>query len=57
VNPRLSVGATETLFSRAFDHDPGGNVPDYDVAADGRFLMLRRADVPRGLRVLLHWAG
>lgn len=57
VSPSLSVGATETLFSRAFDHDPGGNVPNYDVAADGRFLMLRRADVPRGLRVLLNRAG
>jgi len=55
VDPTPRVIGTSVVFERAYEHDPGANVPNYDVAADGRFLMLRRADPPGDLRIVLNW--
>jgi len=53
----LRVGTATRLFVRGYERDPGGNLPNYDVAADGRFLMLRRSDPPRDLRIIVNVAG
>ena len=52
----LEVETPTRLFERPFDLDPGGHLPNYDVASDGRFLMLQRAERPRAVRVVLGWA-
>ena len=52
----LEVETPTRLFERPFDLDLGGHLPNYDVASDGRFLMLRRAERPRAVRVVLGWA-
>ena len=51
----LDVGAPTRLFERPFDLDPGGHLPNYDVATDGRFLMLQRAERPGQVRVVMGW--
>ena len=47
----------EVLFEAAYDPDPAGaGNPNYDVAPDGRFLMVRRtAGVSAQINVVLHW--
>ena len=51
----LEVGTPTRLFERPFDLDPGGHLPNYDVATDGRFLMLQRAERPGQVRVVMGW--
>ena len=55
--PEIKVGEPVLLFSGPFETNPGGN-PDYDVAADGRFMMIQRAAsaTPTEIHVVLNWA-
>jgi Tol biopolymer transport system component len=53
--PSLHLGTAIRLFTRDFLRDPGDNLPNYDVAPDGRFLMLRRTDAPVDLQIVLNW--
>jgi len=48
-------GAAREIFEGAFDYDPGANLAAYDVDAQGNFVMLKRALVPRELRVVQNW--
>jgi Tol biopolymer transport system component len=54
--PTLDVGRPRVLFEGRFAAGSAG-LPAYDVAADGRFLMLRqeRDSAPRELRTILDW--
>jgi Tol biopolymer transport system component len=54
-DPSFEPGTAVRLFARDFQRDPGDNLPNYDVAPDGRFVMVRRADDPVDLRVILNW--
>jgi serine/threonine-protein kinase len=54
-DPSFQPGVAVRLFARDFQLDPGDNLPNYDVAPDGRFLMVRRTDDPVDLRVILNW--
>ena len=49
------IGPAVRLFERGFERDPGGNLPDYAIAADGRFVMLQTTLRPRELRVVRNW--
>ncbi len=53
--PSLQAGTAVRLFTRDFQLDPGDNLPNYDVAPDGRFLMVRRTDAPVDLTIVLNW--
>jgi hypothetical protein len=48
-------GPVQEVFRGHFEHDPGANLPAYDVDSRGQFIMLKSALVPRELRVVLHW--
>ena len=47
----------EPLFERRFVRDPGSNLPNYDVGADGRFVMIEPADPPTAIRVVTGWTS
>lgn len=49
-------GAKQTMFEGNFERDPGANLPAYDVDADGTFIMLKSALIPRELRVVRNWS-
>lgn len=52
----LVVETPHQLFERRFDRDPGGNLPNYDVTADGQhFVMLRPTQTPHEIRLTLDW--
>jgi hypothetical protein len=54
--PELVVETPHQLFERRLDRDPGGNLPNYDVTADGRhFVMLRPTQTPHEIRLILDW--
>ncbi len=53
--PSLQAGTAVRLFTRDFQLDPGDNLPNYDVAPDGRFLMVRRTDAPVDSTIVLNW--
>ena len=54
--PELVVETPHQLFERGFDRDPGGNLPNYDVTANGQhFVMLRPTKPPREIRLILDW--
>ena len=53
--PSLQAGTAMRLFTRDFQLDPGDNLPNYDVAPDGRFLMVRRTDAPVDPAIVLNW--
>jgi serine/threonine-protein kinase len=53
--PSLQVGSAARLFTHDFQLDPGDNLPNYDVAPDGRFLMVRRTDPPVEPTIVLNW--
>ena len=54
--PKLVVETPHQLFERRFDRDPGGNLPNYDVTADGQhFVMLRPTQTPHEIRLTLDW--
>ena len=51
----VSVGRPTALFNDSYCWFPTG-VPNYDVAADGRFLMIRQAGTASTpLNVVLNW--
>ena len=52
----FEAGNPEQLFEGRFEVAPGGN-QNYDVAPDGRFLMLRneRGAASTQLNIILHW--
>jgi eukaryotic-like serine/threonine-protein kinase len=52
--PSPAVAARDTLFRGAFLRDPSH--ANYDVAADGRFLMLQNAADQSETLVVLNWA-
>jgi eukaryotic-like serine/threonine-protein kinase len=46
----------KVLFEGRFEHDPGGNVADYDVDPTGRFLvMLKQGRHPGEVRLVKNW--
>ena len=49
-------GAKQAMFEGNFERDPGANLPAYDVDADGTFIMLKSALIPRELRVVRNWS-
>ncbi|HAK55862.1 MAG: hypothetical protein QF463_07300 [Vicinamibacterales bacterium] len=53
----LELGASRRLFERPFDVDLGSHLANYDVAPDGRFLMLQPAEPSRAIRVVLGWSA
>jgi serine/threonine-protein kinase len=52
----FSAGAPRRLFAGDYLSDPNGNA-NYDVTADGRFLMIsgERADSPTELKLVMGW--
>ena len=49
------AGRPRLLFEEAYALDPlGVGIPNYDVAADGRFLMVRR-EADAEITVVLNW--
>jgi hypothetical protein len=54
--PALVVGRPVMLFEGSFVVGPAG-LPTYDVAPDGRFLMIRAIGglAPLQLRVVVNW--
>jgi Tol biopolymer transport system component len=48
-------GRPVALFADEYDFGPGISNPNYDVAPDGRFVMLRRGPNGGKLRVVVHW--
>ena len=59
VNTRagISVGAPRVLFEGNYHIAFADDHPGYDVAADGRFLMIRTPDeeLPREIHIVLNW--
>jgi serine/threonine-protein kinase len=59
-DPRPVFGQSKTLFESQHRHDPSvsGAVPNYDVATDGRFLMIEGPPAEEGvdLSVVVNWA-
>ena len=51
----LVIGEPNRLFEYPFDVDPGDNLPNYDVAHDGSFLMLRRAEPRHEIQIVVGW--
>lgn len=50
---RTGVGAPQPLF-KDNSYERGGDLPDYDVASDGRFLMIHES-APTRIEVVLNW--
>jgi len=50
----LRADPPQLLFGGNFDRNPGP-LANYDVAPDGRFLMLQKDEVPVELRVVIGW--
>jgi dipeptidyl aminopeptidase/acylaminoacyl peptidase len=56
--PTFDFTGPVVLFESVYLH-PAGSPLSYDVAADGRFIMLKRVDTPTGptpINVVLNWA-
>ena len=58
--PKPVLGLPQTLFESQHRHDPSVSnaVPNYDVGADGRFLMVEGPAESEGvdLSVVVNWA-
>jgi len=52
--PGLPFGEPEHLFDGDFIRNPG-NLANYDVAPDGRFLMMVPDSVPNEFRIIKGW--
>ena len=53
---RFAVGPPRLLFERPYEQDPLGiGIQNYDVAADGRFLMVRRTADTTAITLVLNW--
>ena len=50
-----ALGRPKALFADVYDFGQGLSIPNYDIAADGRFLMLQRGAQGGTLRVVLNW--
>jgi Tol biopolymer transport system component len=50
-----ALGKPVALFDDVYDFGQGLSIANYDVTADGRFLMLRRSGQGGTLRVVLNW--
>ena len=48
-------GKPTTLFTEEYDVGAGASIGNYDVTADGRFLMIRRGSNGGRLRVVVNW--
>ena len=58
VGPPFDFTRPVVLFTSVYLH-PAGSPLSYDVAADGRFIMLKRVDTrtgPTPIHVVLNWA-
>jgi hypothetical protein len=51
------LGRPAALFADDYDFGQGLSIPNYDVAPDGRFLLIRRSPSGGRLHVVLGWAG
>ena len=49
------VGQPRMLFEAPYVRDQTNGSPNYDVGADGRFLMIRRAESTARVHVVLNW--
>jgi hypothetical protein len=48
-------GKPERLFPDDYDFGPGVSIPNYDVTADGRFIMIRRGVNGSRLHLVFNW--
>jgi dipeptidyl aminopeptidase/acylaminoacyl peptidase len=57
LQPAFTVGKSRRLFEGPYELPSTGGNPYYDVAPDGRFVMIRSVDPAAGrqLRVVLNW--
>ncbi len=53
--PSGPPGTLREVFEGQFEHDPGSNLPAYDVDGRGSFIMLRSTRLPREFRVVQNW--
>jgi len=53
--PSGPPGTLREVFEGQFEHDPGANLPAYDVDGRGGFIMLRSTRMPREFRVIQNW--
>jgi hypothetical protein len=53
--PSGPPGTLRMLFEGQFEHDPGANLPAYDVDRRGGFIMLRSTRMAREFRVIRNW--
>jgi Tol biopolymer transport system component len=53
--PQPAFGRPMALFSDEYDFGQGLTIANYDVTADGRFIMLRRLSGGNSLHVVLNW--
>jgi hypothetical protein len=49
------LGKPTTLFTDDYDFGAGVTIANYDVTADGRFVMIRRGPNGGRLRVVVNW--
>ena len=49
------LGTPVALFTGDYDFGPGTSIANYDVASDGRFIMIRRGVNGGKLRVVINW--
>jgi serine/threonine protein kinase len=50
-----ALGTPTALFPDDYEFGAGISIPNYDVMADGRFVMLRRAPNGGKLRIVVNW--
>ena len=57
--PDLFLGRPELLFESSYSNSPFGSATNYDIAEDGRFLMVQseddEAEEPMRINVVLNW--
>jgi serine/threonine-protein kinase len=53
--PEFLASAPELLFEGDYHKSAASNEPDYDIGADGRFLMIRKEEPYRKIHVVLNW--
>ena len=56
--PEFEPDAPRVLFEGAYDLALNVRTPNYDVAPDGRFLMIRQSEgsSPNQINVVLNWS-
>ena len=53
--PEPAFGTPVALFAGDYDFGPGTSIANYDVTADGRFIMIRRGVNGGKLNVVVNW--